>query len=67
MKRLTGDDQVTDDTKVKHHYYEMIPELSGICNWSKKWLKAYKITGMSKDGAEIRGEIEFGAESGIEA
>lgn len=69
MKRLTGDADVVVDTlktKAKRDCHELIPELTGMWNWSAGWLRTYKRTGVSKNGAdrakEVKGENDSEAE-----
>ena len=74
MKQLTGDDGIDEDTlktKAKRDCYEMIQELTGMWIWSSRWLKTYKRTGISKNGAdrakEVDGEDVSDTESETEA
>ncbi len=69
MKRLTGDSDVVEDTlktKAKRDCFELIPELTGMWNWSAGWLKTYKRTGVSKNGADRAREVKGENDSDIE-
>ena len=53
LKRLAGDNIIIDDTmstKAKRHCHEFLPSLTNTWEWSKKWLKIYKTTGISQNG-----------------
>ena len=70
MKRLTGNafdvNETLKLTKAKRDCFELIPELTGMWNWSEAWLRTYKRTGVSKNGAdrakEVKGENDSDAE-----
>ena len=70
MKRLTGNFDVDVNemlkTKAKRDCFELIPELTGMWNWSEDWLRTYKRIGVSKNGAdrakEVKGENDSDAE-----
>ena len=59
LKRLAGDNIIIDDTmstKAKRHCHEFLPSLTDMWEWSKKWLKIYKTTGISQNGDDWRKE-----------
>lgn len=69
IKRLTGNNADVNEslkTKAKRDCFELIPELTGMWNWSEGWLRTYKRTGVSKNGAdrakEVKGENDSDAE-----
>jgi len=60
MKRLTRNDSIINDTmrtKAKLDCHGIIPELTGTWNWSQQWLKTYKRTVVSKNGADRAKEM----------
>lgn len=59
MNRSTEDDAIDDrlKTKAKRDCYELLPELTGMWNWAEDWLKTYKRTGVSKNGADRAKEV----------
>ena len=66
LKRLAGDNIIIDDTmstKAKRHCHEFLPQLTDMWEWSKKWLKIYKTTGISQNGQFGESESESDVES----
>lgn len=64
MKRLGGmlkEDSITD--KAKHDCYEVIPHLTDMWTWSRKWLYAYKMTGVSKNHDDWANDVDEGNDS----
>lgn len=71
MKRLNGDNAVcvenTVEAKRMCDCRENIPALTGMWNWARMWLKAYKTTGVSKSSEDWSKEVRvYGEEESDE-
>ena len=70
LKRLAGDNDIIDDTmgtKAKRHCHEFVPQLTDMWEWSEKWLRIYKTTGMSQNGTDWARQSLKDGESGDES
>ena len=71
MQRLAGDNIIIDDTmstKAKRHCHEFLPQLTDMWEWSKKWLKIYKTTGVRQNGDDwMKQSGKLGSESDVES
>ena len=66
LKQLAGDNTIIDDTmstKAKCHCHQFLPQLTDSFEWSEKWLKKYKTTGISENDTDwARQALEYGRE-----